>query len=48
MPAAAISMPAATSGLGPNRGIRTMVATLAEIMMHPIIGRKATPVTTGE
>ncbi len=41
-------MPAVTSGLGPSLGIAAMVARLAETMRHAIIGRNATPVTTGE
>jgi hypothetical protein len=41
-------MPVATSGLGPTRGISTIVDMFAERAMPAAIGRKATPVTTGE
>ena len=48
MPAAASSRPAETIGLGPMRGISTMLETLDDIAMQTTIGRNATPVMTGE
>src|SRR5260370_737432 len=47
-PPAAASIPEATSGLGPNRGISTMVDRLDARIRPPLIGRNATPVTSGE
>jgi hypothetical protein len=41
-------MPTATSGLGPTLGISTMLDRLALTTTIAIIGRKATPLTTGE
>ena len=41
-------MPAVTSGLGPIRGISTTLDRLAATTTIAIIGRNATPVTTGE
>ena len=46
-PAAAASMPGATSNLGPMRGSSTMLARLALTMIAPTMGRKATPAITG-
>jgi len=48
MPAAASTRPAETIGLGPMRGISTMLDTLDDVAMPAIIGRNATPVITGE
>ncbi len=48
MPPAASSMPTVTSGLGPNRGISTMLDRFDAIMIIATMGRKASPVTTGE
>ena len=48
MPAAAVSMPSPTSGLGPVRGISTTCAAMADTMRTATIGRTARPVTTGE
>ena len=48
MPPAAISMPKPTSGLGPMRGISTMLEIWANSMTIPIAGKNARPVTTGE
>src|SRR5580693_97909 len=45
---AAVSIPQATSGLGPTRGIRTMVARLEAAAEPALNGRNATPVTSGE
>jgi hypothetical protein len=42
------SMPAMTIGLGPIRGIRMMLPTLAATAMHPTNGRNATPDRTAE
>ena len=47
-PPAASSMPAVTSGLGPSRGSSTTLDRLAATTTIAIIGRKATPLTTGE
>jgi hypothetical protein len=47
-PPAASSRPAETIGLGPMRGISTMLDTFDEIAMQATIGRNATPVITGE
>ena len=41
-------MPIVTSGFGPKRGISTAFDRLAETTTIAIIGRKATPVMTGE
>jgi len=48
MPAALHSMPAMSSGLGPSRGISTMLPTLAITPMTATIGSRATPDLTGE
>ena len=48
MPTAASARPAATIGLGPIRGISTMLDTFDAMAMHATIGRNATPVMTGE
>jgi hypothetical protein len=47
-PPAAASIPRAISGLGPNLGISTIAARLDAITRPPLIGRNATPVTSGE
>ena len=47
-PPAAASIPPATSGLGPTRGISTMVARLEARAEPALNGRNATPVTSGE
>jgi hypothetical protein len=48
IPAAATSMPDATIGFGPVRGIRMMLETWANSMTMAIAGRNATPVSTGQ
>jgi hypothetical protein len=48
IPHAATSRPSPTSGFGPMRGIRTMLAIWAKSMTMAIVGRNATPVITGE
>ncbi len=48
MPTAASSRPAETIGLGPIRGISTMLDRFDDMAMHATIGRNATPVITGE
>ena len=48
MPPAASSMPAVTSGWGPSRGSRAMLDRFEATTIIAIIGRKATPVITGE
>ena len=48
MPTAASSMPSVTSGLGPTRGISTMLDRFEKVMIIATMGRKATPVITGE
>src|SRR5215831_15963812 len=47
-PPEAASIPDATSGLGPTLGISTIVARLAATTRPALIGRNATPVTSGE
>ena len=47
-PPAAASIPDATSGLGPTLGMSTIVDRLDARMRPPLIGRNATPVTSGE
>ncbi len=48
IPAAAISRPNATSGLGPVRGISTMLEIWAKSISIAMAGTNANPVTTGE
>ena len=48
MPSAASTRPAETIGLGPIRGIITMLERFDDSAMHATIGRNATPVITGE
>ncbi len=48
VPPAAASIPRATSGLGPVRGMSTIVDRLAAWMRPALAGRNATPVTSGE
>ena len=48
MPQAAKIMPSVTRGLGPNRGISTMLDRFAKIMIMATRGRKARPVAMGE
>ena len=48
MPTAASSIPRVTRGLGPNRGISTMLDRFEEVMIIATMGRKASPVVTGE
>jgi hypothetical protein len=43
-----VSIPDATSGRGPNLGISTIVARLEVAAEPALIGRNATPVTSGE
>src|SRR5580693_883622 len=45
---AAVTIPDATSGRGPTRGISAIVATLEVTAEPALIGRNATPVTSGE
>ena len=47
IPPEAASIPDATSGLGPNLGISTIVDRLDATMRPALIGRNATPVTSG-
>src|SRR3984957_14448078 len=48
IPAAARTRRAETIGLGPMRGISTMLDTLDDVATPAIIGRNARPVITGE
>ena len=48
MPSAARVKPAETIGLGPMRGISTMLDRFDATAMHATIGRNDTPVMTGE
>ena len=41
-------MPIPTSGLGPMRGMKTMLESWEKTMIMAIVGTNATPVTTGE
>jgi len=47
-PTAPRSSPEETIGLGPMRGISTMLDTFDAVAMHATIGRNASPVITGE
>ena len=47
MPRAAMAMPAGTSGRGPVRGSRRVLAIATVGAIEKLIGRKASPVSSG-